>query len=151
MTFETASRTGMCSLILRRPLIRSSIACMELMVLRYCIIGFWVQVHEQITLKWAAGRTGRRLISSRSATMRRDNRIKESRISSSSLSVRLLSSGVYTRFRLNSSLFPCGEISNLESAGTQTCLLSVKYSWLNKPSVRLVFRRNSICVQYYLS
>lgn len=91
-------------------------------------------------------RTGRRLISSRSATMRRDNRIKESRISSSSLRVRLRSSGVYTRLRLKSSLSSSDKISSLESAN-KACLLSVKYSWLNKPSVRLVFLRNNIYEQ----
>jgi hypothetical protein len=48
--------------------------------------------------------------------MRRDNRIKESRISSSSFKVRLRSSGVYTRLRLKSSLSSSDEIRSLESA-----------------------------------
>ena len=50
-------------------------------------------------------RTGKRLISSRSATIRRERRIREFRISSSSFCVRLLSLGVNAGLRLNKSLF----------------------------------------------
>ena len=39
-TPDTASLTGICSLILRRPVKMSSIPCMELIALRYCIMGF---------------------------------------------------------------------------------------------------------------
>lgn len=118
ITFETASRTGICSLILRTPVMRSSIVCMELIVLRYCIIGFWgnsiLALRENRT-QVDSRRTGKRLISSRSATMRRDNRIKESRISSSSFRVRLRSSGVYTRLRLKSSLSSRDQIRSMGS------------------------------------
>jgi hypothetical protein len=131
-TPDTASLTGICSLILRRPVKISSIPCMELIALRYCIIGFCprparggggLESREDLhaVIGWSIRRTGNKLISSRSATIRRERRIRELRVSSSSFCVRLLSVRVNARSRLNSSLWPQSERTHQVGETENTC------------------------------
>ena len=129
-TPETASLTGICSLILRRPVKISSIPCIEPIALRYCIMGFCprqggggLEFREDLdaVIGWSIRRTGNKLISSRRATIRRERRIRELRVSSSSFCVRLLSLRVNARSRLNSSLWPQSKRTHQVGETKNTC------------------------------
>jgi hypothetical protein len=70
---------------------------------------------------WSIRRTGNKLISSRRATIRRERRIRELRVSSSSFCVRLRSVRVNARSRLNSSLWPQSERTHQVGEMKNTC------------------------------